>query len=550
MNKLHQFFKTHYWLMIALLANLVLLLVWFASLTENELLVLFSSDALTQASVYYDIFVNGSTVQGWTFCGAPNFFPDMLFYSILMGITSNFLTSTFLFSLIQYFAIAFIIFAIFRQITNITSSVFSLSIYLFLFTLLYFLVDNGFYYSFLILSCSYHNGVFVISLLIAFLSLKFIEKESWITLVLIFLMTAIMYPCDRLFLITYLAPALFTVVVLLITGGNKRKILKFSSTCILGLLVGMIIFDKLSHNSVFYIYGIVQDISWPAIVNAWNVFSSQMIVTVSHFSFIGLTIILSAISYIWTAYYCVNQFIKIRQKKQPISSLFVFEVFVFAFVPMMLFAPILNGSYIGFDAIRYNYFAFIILQFNLILLSNGFLAKYKYVTYGLNGVFSIALIAYLAWNIFTIDFITDFKNYFSSYTERTRNVDNQFPQNKTAIYGITNDYWYAKHVTMFSKKEVRLYVTFEEGIPFLLATNKKWFTGNSDWKYTNPVFTFVLWTSDLPLPDYFITQNPPYKSYDIGGNKTLHFVNPFVYDEDVLYPRDKNELQTPECQIQ
>ena len=545
MSRLKQFFKNHYWLMIAVVASLLLIILWFASLTENELLILFSSDALYLPSVYHDIFVNGNTVQGWTFNPAPNFLPDMLIFFLLMGITSNFITATFLFSVIQYFAIIFMFFAIFKQITSIKSSVFSLSLYLFSFFLLYFLVDNCFYYSFLIASNSYHNGVFFMTLLCIFLSLKFLKKESWTTLVFIFLITAIIYPCDRLFLVMYSAPVLFVSVILLITRENKKKILKFGLACILGLLVGMVIFDKFMYNSTFQLTKMYQFMNWEGIVNSWNIFASQMKDCLSRVSFVSSTIILSIISYIWTCYYCISQFVTIMRKKQTISPFFILEVFILAFVPMVALAPILNGTYLGYDVIRYNYFIFIVLLFNLILLSNCFLEKYQYITKGLNGVFASILLVYLGWNIATKDFISGFKSYFSTYTERTHNVDIQFPQSETAVYGITDNYWSGKHITMFSKKNIRLYVTFEDAVPYLHVVNRKWFTGDGNWKYANPQFTFLLWSTNLPLPDYFITQNPPYKSHDMGNGQMLHFVKPFVYDESLIFPMDKNELQSP-----
>jgi len=115
MKALKHFFIHNYWLIIGIFISLILVLVWFSSLDENQFLVMFSSDALYLPLIYQDIFENGNSIQGWTFNGAPNFVPDMLVFFILMKITSNFLTATFLFSIIQYFSIITLFYFIYNK---------------------------------------------------------------------------------------------------------------------------------------------------------------------------------------------------------------------------------------------------------------------------------------------------------------------------------------------------------------------------------------------------------------------------------------------------
>ena len=532
MNKLKRGLKSNFWLIIAISLSILLIVLWFASLTEREMLVLFSSDALYLPSIYRDIFEHGNTVQGWTFNPAPNFVPDMLLFSTLMLITSNFLTATFLFSFIQYFLIIFLFYKIFRQISSIRSSVFSLSVYLFSFFLFYFLVDNDFYYSYLIMSNSYHNGTFFMALICIWLSIKFLKKESWSILAFLFLFSAIAYPCDRLFLAVFILPALFTSIILLITERNKKKICKIGIAYIFGLLLGMVIFDKFTHNSVFHLTQMHQLLNWENIISALNILSTQLKIYLFEISFKSLTITLSILSFIGTVYYCISQFIKIKQRKQEVSLFFIWETFILFFTPIVMLIPVLNGNYLGFDCIRYNYFVFIILLFNLIALLNHFFEKHQRVIMGINGFFAITLTIYLSLSIYRINFVSGFKNYFSTYTDRTHSVDKQFTENKTVIYGITNDYWYAKHVTMFSRNNIRLHATSPDAMPYTHVTNKNWYFSKGNWKYANPQFTFLLWDSDLPLPDFFAKENPTLESCIVNKNKTLYFVKPFIFTLD------------------
>jgi hypothetical protein len=228
MNKIKYFLKNNYWFIIGISLSLILILVWYASLGEGYFSGMFGSDALYLPSIYEDIFVDGNSLQGWTFNPAPNFLPDMLLFFILNGITSDFIMATFLFSIIQYFAIIALFYAIFRKISTISSHFFSLSIYLFSFFLLYFLVDNDFYYSVLILYNSYHNGMFVMALISIFLTIYFFKKESWTTLSFIFILSAISLPNDRLFIFAYIFPMIFSLIALLIFSvGYGREITCF-----------------------------------------------------------------------------------------------------------------------------------------------------------------------------------------------------------------------------------------------------------------------------------------------------------------------------------
>jgi len=80
MKKVRHFFINNYWFITGILLSVVLILLWFSSLGENQFLILFSSDALYLPSIYKDIFVDGNSMQGWTFNPAPNSVPDMLLF--------------------------------------------------------------------------------------------------------------------------------------------------------------------------------------------------------------------------------------------------------------------------------------------------------------------------------------------------------------------------------------------------------------------------------------------------------------------------------------
>jgi hypothetical protein len=90
---------------------------------------------------------------------------------------------------------------------------------------------------------------------------------------------------------------------------------------------------------------------------------------------------------------------------------------------------------------------------------------------------------------------------------------------------------------MFTRKNVRLYVGFDDATPWLHATNENWFYGGGNWKHSNPHFTFLVWSNDIELPDFFNEQDIPYQSCELDENRTLYWVHPFIYERGSFSPK-------------
>jgi hypothetical protein len=330
---------------------------------------------------------------------------------------------------------------------------------------------------------------------------------------------------------------LFTLLFLLIAKYDKRKILKLVIVCVLGFLLGMVVLDKFKYNSIFTLTKAHQYITLNAMIDSWNMFFTQMKTYLFEFSFKSLTIILSIIAYILTIYYCLKEYITIRKKEKKISLFFIFQIFVLFFIPMLMFAPIVNGNYLGYDVIRYNYFIFIVLLFNLVLLANHYVKKQKYLAIGLNSFFAVSLSAFLLWSISNMNFTQQLKNYFSFYPKHAHNLDKLFITEDVTYYGFTHDFWYAKHTTMFSRKNIRIYHGCENASPWLHVTNENWFFGGGKGRHSNPQFTFLVWWKDKNLPNFFLEYNPPYQSYPIDEHRVLYLVPPFIFDRETMQPK-------------
>jgi hypothetical protein len=271
--------------------------------------------------------------------------------------------------------------------------------------------------------------------------------------------------------------------------------------------------------------------------SSWTIFSEQMYGYLTTPSFILVLTYLSIFSYIATAIYAFKKTVMLIKEKKHVDKMFVFQLFVFFFTPIVLAVPILTGSYGGFDTLRYNYFPYILLPFNsVVLLSNG-LSKNKLIRIALNTTLSFLMVGYLLIHYPVREFGKGLERFFNFYPEKVKTIDNYFADDETFKYGITDDYWTARQVTMFSKEGVRLYCVFDSGSPWLHASNRHWFTDNDKGKHAHCKFTFLLWSKEKETPAFFKITNPNIQPIDLG-NWYLYHVAPyrFIMQADWLNP--------------
>jgi hypothetical protein len=138
------------------------------------------------------------------------------------------------------------------------------------------------------------------------------------------------------------------------------------------------------------------------------------------------------------------------------------------------------------------------------------------------------MVGYLLLHYSLRDFGKGLEHFFNFYPEKVQTIDSYFSDSETFKYGISDDYWTARQVTMFSKKGIRLYCAFDGGTPWLHASNHHWFTDNNTGKHAHCKFTFLLWSKDKEIPEFFRITNPelePIELYDWN----LYYVVPYRY---------------------
>jgi len=504
-RKIKTFFFTNFWLIWAIFVALVVLLYWFAFLPENGLERFFSSDCLYLPSLYRDFFQDGYSLDGWRLNQATNFFPDMLLFFILNALFGgNFILAAFSFSVVQYLFIIFMFYLIFKIIKpDLHTATFAPAIFLFASYLFLLFLDGEIRETLFINRNSFHNSAFTMGVLCIYLFLKYLDTKSRKLLVSILILSVLCGASDKLFFINFTAPVACVAFVLFFVNVERKTLTKFLFYLAIGTLLGIALWIYFKNNSYFKLTKPPGEISLDCISQSWKVFSEQLLKFLSRPSLRMVITYISLATYIAVIRYVLRNIIKLFKKQRSVDAMFVFQLFVLFFTPIVLLTPVLAGSYLGPDMMRYNYFPYILLPFNAVILLGNWLNRNKLVRLLINTTLSILLLGYLLIHFSVRDFSKGLDHYFNFYPEKAMIVDSFF-QDDNLKYGVTNEYWTAKQATMFSKKGVRLYCVKKWGEPWLHVSNKYWFIEHNKGKHAHCEFTFLLWSKDVEVAPIYV----------------------------------------------
>lgn len=157
---------------------LILLSFSLAAPTEFEKEFL-NSDCMYLPSVYRDIFIYKNDLSLWSFNAAPNVFPDMIIYFIILSILGNIAQAGIVYSVLQYIIIAALSDYILRKLNpegNLTGRVLLQILLLIPHTFTLYTYD--FLLHFQYLSNAYHLGAMVNTLIAWSIILNIIEIKK------------------------------------------------------------------------------------------------------------------------------------------------------------------------------------------------------------------------------------------------------------------------------------------------------------------------------------------------------------------------------------
>lgn len=526
--------------------NLILPFLVFGVFKDVFYGIYYNSDTLYLASIYKDIFVDGTGFQGWNLNGAPNFFPDMFMYFIIRFFTGDFKIAYIILSVVQYNLLVFLLGSLFRGL-NPKASLNYITLFNLLFPvyLLATILHGSFQYTFDVFSQSYHNGCFINSLFALNFFLRYLtrEKKSHLIYMLVFVFIGVFN--DRLFMVTFVMPALALLVLNLI--WIKKKAISRSTILTCGVAVlALLTFNVTKRNSIYECISLGEKF-----MNFSNAGTSFKNMLNQHTDFIvradlrGLVTVLTIVSFftlLVVFFRIAKQTAWFKKVKENYLIAVLFMLFSLSSVFLTLFTPVVNGYYLGSSCIRYTTFSFFLSLFNVVFIVYYFTNE-KDGTKWLNWIIGVLLLFYTGVVVQTVTsepVVENIREVASFYPEKVKAVD-EFTQKHNIQYGVAN-YWDAKYITMFSKNEVRVYTAINEKLNLWYhVMNSNWYYKHDKGKCQDPEFRFVIFSPK----DFKTTRQifgEPVDSMQVENGKFIYMIPEFEYDRETRKPHPVNKL--------
>jgi len=480
------------------LSGIVLVALLVSIVSQNrDIWMFFNSDTLYLPSIYLDVFVHGTGISGWHLNASPNFFPDIIAYIGLMGILKETALTSLVFSMIQFGAVMVLINYFFKAYDPAASI--ETRILINLVMVLYVLSSvsgEDLVIPFQLLVPSYHCGFFINTLLCLILGVNYLRGGKVASLILTGIIVFLAVISDRLFLISLVFPMFIVMIVSKLRNIKDSRSMILFAVILTSSMLGMLIFRLIGVGGSLHFIG-----------TDWKMFNFQNMGASFNHLFTHMRsvivnqpvqrwlIIFALLFFITAPIYLIifiGSFIKDRLEMEK-QHHFRLILIMLTMSLALFFTPVINGSYLGPAHIRYNFPALIIGSVGFIYLLLLYLNQHRrFQTFSgyLSLLLSLGLLVIMIQSGFKHHAIHGIKEFVNHYPEKSRILDSlKVPYDLK--YGISN-YWHAKHSTIFSKNDVRVYAVFEEDLkPYYHVINENWYHDGGKGLYADPVFNFI-----------------------------------------------------------
>lgn len=457
-------------ILFGFIISTTLLLAVFAGFHTNlhAFNVFFNSDTLTLPSVYRSLFVDDFPLKSWHFNSSPNFFPDMFFYFIFMKLSGdNFIVSSLLYGCIQYLLILWLFKKIFYTVFPEASMMYFLVLTIIqsVFLLEFFFFTKDFTYVFYMVSNSFHTSAFLMTLICVLLTFKYISNPTLKSpLMILSLLIIISALGDKLFIVLYSSVMILTCVFKFKTIGKKPSLVLLT-LIVLSSAIGWKIYDLIATSDYVYFCTPYKMFAFDNMISSFHILMEQCGTYMSELSFKSFSMYLSFISFIGLCWL----YFKIKKTENKLLSIYI--TFSIIFCLSSFWVVVINGSYTGWDSMRYNIYAFYIGILNATILLSCFTIKPSYKIIGKYVVSGICvLILAIGIKEFSLDGLNKYLTY---YPETVKELDMLADSNHLKV-GVSN-YWDARKTTLFSKQHLKVYSVFDDLALNDLSSNENWY---------------------------------------------------------------------------
>ncbi len=443
----------------------LLVLMMFASMSfdpsshYNGFYTLVSSDPSLLYQISEDFLKHPASLLDWDFGTCFYLFPNLILMTILDLLFFNpafvlFINSLLIFSL-QLLFINLLFNKVSRGISKFNLIIANLAILAFM---VYTIKSGDFINLTPHLFLPLHSGAFINTLIGLFLIFSYHNSNNKRYIFLLSALIILAVFSDTIFIIFFLAPVLVSFLVIFIFRPHLRRrglYIPGLSILISGI-TGYLIFLFITKNGLMHLY--------PLMSHPDNIQSSFQLMVSNLADFSTRSALMSVVagltlaSLIGSVVIAAGLVFKTKDSLDNVSLnyLFYFLFSVFFFI-CSLAAPVLNGSYLGIDCIRYIMPSLFLQLFNL-----GLIIEY-FTRNSLKGRILSKILAISLLVLYGSFIVINFKQYPPRLA--IRNVQGFYPSIARATdklfkkYHFRNGlggYWDARYISIFSKEAVNV----------------------------------------------------------------------------------------------
>ena len=320
----------------------------YSNLTDEGFGMFLNSDTLGIPDLYNDVVNGDGKIKDWVIAASTQVFPDALLYTLIEKIFQlGIIKTAFVYGLIQVIIVTVLMIRLYTKLVvdDLKKYAWLIPVFMSMFFLESFYFSKDSFLSFLPTSYIYHFGVLInmlIVLLLYFSSYSKIKKYS-----LIFLFSAIAGFSDKLLLVLLIAPFFLTLMVF-VKKETIKDTLFVMGTIIIGTIIGFYIYGYIKVNKLATFQEVRMYFTKKDIILSVNMFYEQMVTYIKTGGFRSFQLVFTFLAIVGSVLYYFK-----NKKSGNYKQLFLMVFFVF-FSACTICAPFVNGSYTGYDTLRYN----------------------------------------------------------------------------------------------------------------------------------------------------------------------------------------------------
>ncbi len=338
----------------------------FLHASQQDLELFFSSDTLYLPSIYRDVFLEHGRFWEWSFNAAPNFLPDMGLYFLLNWVFGSFKMASYVFPIVQFLLVALLFRAIVRR-SAISTSDPAIAVGMLMLALMVLTGWQGddFGFAFHLLVNSFHGGALVNALFCTWLLLIVHGTSRWSPWLWLALAVAVGSASDRLFWVMFTVPSVCVLLLL-----SLRPAMRWRLVCMAALVA---LVSWLSYSAMLnllrsmgaeveapYAYMAFERVSF-----SWGRFMDSMRFYLTNHWMVGSLVAIALLTMAGMAVSAIREVAawargRVGEPAPGRGSARLVKWMAALAMPLLLFVPVINGSYDGMDSLRYNYGALVL----------------------------------------------------------------------------------------------------------------------------------------------------------------------------------------------